>query len=121
VDFGLATPLTPDQASPSLVDMRYGRVVLVGTLLELVVADSSAPQATLRLPSGEVFSFIGPPLEGIQIDGDEALDLAAYDPDFPVRVRLIVQANDPFVVEEMAVGVFGETTASFYWAINLVR
>ncbi len=68
--------------------------VLVGTMLNLDASNAAAPVVMLRLPSGQVVEVIAPPLSEITIDGEVAPDLAAYDPLYPVRARLLVQVAE---------------------------
>ena len=46
-----------------------------------------------------------PPLDSVIIRGEEEVDLAAYDPDYPLRVRLVCheQSDQSPLVEEMVV------------------
>ena len=99
VDGETGLPLNPDAAPAD------GRFVLVGTLIALNQADVAAPQASIRLPTGEVVDLVIPPLDSVIIRGEEEVDLAAYDPDYPLRVRLICheQIDQSPLVEEMVV------------------
>ena len=72
--------------------------IVEGTLMEVDLTSSEAPQLVVRLPSGETVNIVTQPSEQILDSAGTTVDLSAYEyevsPLNPLRVQATVQGQD---------------------------